>query len=335
MAGADPVLWGGWWAVFTLAAAAGQTFRNAMQRGLTATLGTLGATHVRFLFGLPFACVFLLGLWSVQRFSLPRLQASYWLWTAGGATLQILATALMLAAMRERSFVVTTAYVKTEPLQVAVFGLAFLGERLSGAGIAAVLVATAGVMAMSWPSRPRSAEGASSLPSMPFPPVGTASKGVLRWRPPVSVQAALLGIISGSMFAMSSVCFRAAMLTIPALGFAAKATLTLVGALSIQTLMLTVWLAFRSPKVLVAIAGRWRESALAGLAGAFASQMWFAAFAIEAVARVRALGLVEILFAHWVSRRIARGAMTQPTSPKEALGIVMVVAGVLALLLGL
>ena len=47
------------WAVFTLIAAAAQTARNAMQRELTATLGTVGATHVRFLFGFPFALLFL------------------------------------------------------------------------------------------------------------------------------------------------------------------------------------------------------------------------------------------------------------------------------------
>ena len=45
------------WVVFTLIAAAAQTARNAMQRELTATLGTVGATHVRFLFGFPFALV--------------------------------------------------------------------------------------------------------------------------------------------------------------------------------------------------------------------------------------------------------------------------------------
>ena len=50
------------WAVFTLLAAAGQTARNAMQRELTASLGTVGATHVRFLFGFPFALVFLAGV---------------------------------------------------------------------------------------------------------------------------------------------------------------------------------------------------------------------------------------------------------------------------------
>ena len=35
------------WIPFTLLAAAGQVVRNALQRGLTAQLGTLGATHIR------------------------------------------------------------------------------------------------------------------------------------------------------------------------------------------------------------------------------------------------------------------------------------------------
>ena len=45
-----------------------------------------------------------------------------------GALAQIVATALMLATMNDRSFVVTIAYIKTEPIQVALFGLIFLGD---------------------------------------------------------------------------------------------------------------------------------------------------------------------------------------------------------------
>ena len=48
-----------------------------------------------------------------------------------GAGAQIVATALMLAAMNDRSFVVTIAYIKTEAIQAAVFGLIFLGDPLT------------------------------------------------------------------------------------------------------------------------------------------------------------------------------------------------------------
>src|SRR5690348_18504211 len=94
------MLTAGWlWVIFTVIASAGQTARNAMQRGLTQTIGTVGATLVRFLFGLPFGALFLLlvTLWTKE--PLPPITASSLLWTFAGALSQIAATALMLMAM--------------------------------------------------------------------------------------------------------------------------------------------------------------------------------------------------------------------------------------------
>src|SRR3954471_1044063 len=137
------------WAVFTVIAAASQTARNAMQRELTATLGTVGATHVRFLFGFPFALIFLAGVSYFTGLPLPNTTTTFWLWVVWGAFAQIAATALMLMAMGERSFVVAIAYIKTEPVQVALFGLIFLGDLLTVPIAAAVIIATAGVIVMS------------------------------------------------------------------------------------------------------------------------------------------------------------------------------------------
>src|SRR5207249_242070 len=96
---------GSWlWAVFTLIAATSQTARNAMQRQLTASLGTIGATHVRFLFGFPFALVFLAGVLMATGRALPQPGWVFWPWVIDGALAQVLATALMLAAMGDRSF---------------------------------------------------------------------------------------------------------------------------------------------------------------------------------------------------------------------------------------
>src|SRR5436305_7978238 len=137
------------WVLFTIIAAASQTVRNATQRELTTKLGTVGATHVRFLFGLPFALIFLLGVMLVLGRGPPRPDPIYWVWVLDGAGMQFAATALMLAAMGERSFVVTIAYIKTEPIQVALFGLLFLGDYVTPAMAAAILIATAGVVVMS------------------------------------------------------------------------------------------------------------------------------------------------------------------------------------------
>ena len=50
----------------TLLASSAQTLRNAMQRDLIGALGAVGAAQVRFLFGLPFALMFLAGLMALD-----------------------------------------------------------------------------------------------------------------------------------------------------------------------------------------------------------------------------------------------------------------------------
>ncbi len=123
----------------TLAAAAAQTARNATQRRLTETIGTVGATQVRFLYGFPFALAFLALVTFGTGEALPGPNAAFLTSTLAGAVTQILATALMLAAMRERSFSVVTAYIKTEPVQTAIFGLVLLGDPLTPPMAAAIL----------------------------------------------------------------------------------------------------------------------------------------------------------------------------------------------------
>jgi drug/metabolite transporter (DMT)-like permease len=292
----------GWlWAVFTLIAAAAQTARNAMQRELTATLGTTGATHVRFLFGFPFALVFLAVIAVVTGHALPRPGLNFWPWILDGALAQIAATALMLAAMGERSFVVTIAYIKTEPVQVALFGLIFLGDTLSLGMVIAILIATAGVLVMS-----------------------LKSGGVAN----ASAKPTLLGLSAGAMFALSAIGYRGAILSLQWPDFVMAATFTLVVGLVMQALLLSSYLWLRNPKVMHDIIVEWRPSMLAGFLGALASQFWFLAFAIATAASVRTLALVEVLFAQAISRFIFK----QPVSPREALGIVLVVAGVALLI---
>jgi drug/metabolite transporter (DMT)-like permease len=285
------------WVAFTLIAAASQTARNAMQRELIVTLGTLGATHVRFLFGFPFALMFLIGLVAVTGMVLPHPELAFWPWVLAGSVTQILATALMLAAMGHRSFVVAIAYIKTEPVQVAVFGFVFLGDALTLPMIIAIVVATAGVIIMSF--KPRGGARADALPT-------------------------LLGLGSGAMFALSAVTYRGAILGLEGTSFVMAATFTLVIGIAMTASLLSLYLALREPKVLVAIVKAWRPSVFAGALGALASEFWFLAFAIATAASVRTLGLVEVLFAQAISSFVFK----QPTSRREAAGIVLVVLGV-------
>jgi drug/metabolite transporter (DMT)-like permease len=279
------------WAVFTLIAAAAQTARNAMQRELTATLGTVGATHVRFLFGFPFAAlIFLPGVMLAGGYSWPHIPAMFWPWVIAGAVTQIAATATMLSVMGERSFVVAYAYIKTEPVHVALFGLIFLGDKITPLSAAAILVATLGMIVISLKPGARQVSTARST---------------------------VIGLFSGALFALSAIGYRGAILSLQLPHFVMAATFTLAVGLVMQAAMLTAYLALRDPKVLRDIMHAW-------FMGAFASEFWFLAFAIATAANVRTLALVEVLFAQGVTRFVFK----QKTTRREIAGVVLVVIGV-------
>lgn len=307
---------GWWWIAFTLLAAGAQTLRNAAQKNLTATLGTIGATHVRFLFGMPFGLLFLLLVLLASGRSFPALNAGFGAWLLFGALSQICGTALLLAAMKLRSFVVATAYAKTEPVQLALLGLVFLGDKLSWPTVAAILIATAGVMLMSWQTPPAAGAELSAAEQLKRDQDNRRSIGY--------------GLLSGAMFAFSAIGFRGAILSLDSGSFVLNATTTLALGQVLQSIVLSSYLLLRAPGTLRDIFSAWRPSVWAGFMGAFASQMWFLAFAIEVAARVRTLALVEILFAQILSRKL----FAQGTSRAELVGIGLVVLGVIILLNG-
>lgn len=295
------------WILCTLLAAAAQTARNAMQSGLTRSLGVLGATQVRFLFGLPFALVLLASAALVTQSPLPPLSARFLLFTAGGAVMQILATALLLKAMHGGSFSVATALSKTEAVQIAVFGLVILGDELTLLRSVAIVVATAGVVLM-------------------------ATKPGEKWSA-AGLRPVLLGIASGGGFALAAVGFRGGILALEGTGgildpdgggYWLRATYTLAWSLGIQALLLGLWMLAVAREALYGSFRLWRQSALAGLLGALASQFWFLGFSLTSAANVRTLGLVEVLFAYGVGHHVLR----QRVAPRAAMGMLLVVAGV-------
>ena len=286
------------WIPFTVTAALGQVARNAMQRQLTGSLGTWGATNIRFLFGFPFSILFFVVVLLVTGDHVTWPASAFWPWLLLGALSQIVATGLMLLAMNDRSFVVTTAYLKTEAIQTAIFGFVFLGDHLTALKVVAILVATVGVTITA------------------LRPGGEKNFGDLK--------PTVLGLVSAAAFALSAIGFRGAIITVSGVSFVTAASYTLVFGLFAQTLVLTIYLLALAPGVLKAILGLWKPSMFAGFMGAFASQFWFLAFALTAAANVRTLALVEVLFAQAVTYY----SFKQPLSARELSGIALIVVGV-------
>jgi drug/metabolite transporter (DMT)-like permease len=181
------------------------------------------------------------------------------------------------------------------------FGLVFLGDRVTLPMVAAILVATAGVVAMSLKGR------------------GAAEGGT---RP------ILLGLFSGAMFALSAIGYRGAILSLGLPSFVVAATFTVTTGLLLQALVLTLYLAVLNRMVLAEIVRSWRPSVFAGFMGATASEFWFLAFALTSVANVRTLALIEVLFAQAISFFVFK----QATTPREAIGMALIVLGVALLI---
>src|ERR1700710_1424871 len=220
------------WIPFTVTAALGQVARNAMQRQLTGPLGTWGATNIRFLFGFPFSVIFFAVVMAVSGDPLPSPTAAFWPWLLLGALSQIVATGLMLVAMNDRSFVVTTAYLKTEAIQTAIFGFIFLGDHLTVLKVIAILIATIGVIITA------------------LRPGGEKSFAELK--------PTIIGLVAAAAFALSAIGFRGAIITVPGVSFVTAASYTLVWGLFVQTMVLSVYLFARAPDVLRKIFGLWR-----------------------------------------------------------------------------
>jgi drug/metabolite transporter (DMT)-like permease len=296
------------WIPVTLWAAFAQTVRNAAQRHLTAELGTLGATLVRFLYGVPFAAAW---LWGVQGFTgdaLPGANGSFLGWVVLGAVSQIAATALLLRTMQARNFALGVAYSKTEVLQVAIFALVFLNDTITFPAVTAILAGTVGVLLLSPADKAR--------------PLKALATG---W----TSRTALLGLACGALFALSAVGYRGATLALPGTPFVIAAAYTLLVAQLVQTVLLGGWLLVREPGVVVRVLRAWRISLFAGFMGAAASAGWFTAFAIEPVAHVRTLGMIELVFSYAVSRRLFRERL----SPLERAGMALIALGVIVILL--
>lgn len=296
------------WVPVVLFATLAQTARNAAQRTLTQELGTLPATLVRFLYGLPFAALWLALLYGCpdRTPALPQFSTVYLGWIALGAFFQILGTAFLLLAMTERNFAVAVTLSKTEVLQVALFATVLLHELPTPLALLAMVVATAGVLLLSLPPR-----------------------GQLLSLSAWASRPALYGLACGASFAIASVGFRGGALALGAETPWLSGAWGVLIAQALQTLGLGAWVALRTEKGLAPLWPAWRLSLLAGSMGAAASLAWFTAYAMQGAAEVRTLGMVEVVFSYLVSRRLLSESFSRP----EKLGMALIVLGLVLITL--
>ncbi len=295
------------WIPITIGAAFLQNLRSAFQKHLKGFIGTTGATFVRFGFGFPFALAFVALLHLGYGFSLPVPNTAFLIWAMIGGLTQIAATFLLVHLFSFRNFAVGTAYSRTEPAQAALFGLLFLGERVTPGALTAIAISVFGVMLI---SVAHLAITARTLVTSIFAPT------------------ALIGLASGTAFGISAVAYRAASLALGGPHFLMQAAYTLAVVIVFQTAIMVVWMLWREPAEFKRIARVWKPSLLVGLVGASASFGWFTAMTLQQASVVKALAQIEMIFTFASSVYFFR----ERISRLEVAGCVLIVCGILTLL---
>ncbi len=295
------------WIPITVAAAFGQNLRSALQKYLVGRLSTWGATYSRFVFGVPFAALYLIFILWVTGEPGPSVTWALLLYGAIGGLAQIAGTQFLISAFQYRNFAVATTYSKTEALQTAIVGFLLLGDVLSPLATVAIILGAVGVMTMS------AAHTDATLRSI------VTSLGET---------PALLGLASGAAFGIAAVCYRAASLSLEG-GFLLTSAVTLFYVLSFQTLAMGAYLAVTDREEIQKVFSAWRIAGLVGLVGMLSSAGWFAAMTLQNAAYVRALGQVELLFTFAASIFIFREQIKR----LELAGTVLVIGSVILLIL--
>ena len=293
------------WLPAALLAGLFQAWRTAVQQRVRADLSVNAAGLVRYLYGFPVACL-LLGLYLAWRHtSPPDVGADFLPFAALGGLAQLLGTLLLIMAFGFRSYVVGTAYAKTEAVQGAILAMILLGEMLSPLTWLGIAVGVVGVV--------------------------TLSTGGQRLKAVDLVQpAALCGLGAGLLFALTSVFVKRATLAVATEDKVLSALIALVAVLMIQLVMQGGYVLWKERDQITPVFRTWRVSGQVGILAALGSACWFTGFATAPVALVRAVGQVEVIF----TLLFGRFYLGERLKQSEVAGLLLVAAGVILSLIG-
>lgn len=290
------------WIAFTILAAFMQAVRTAGQKQLTSSVTPMSTTLIRYVFGLPFAIVYLLYLSDGQTQAL-LLDASkntrFLVYGAAAGLAQIAATFLLVKVFSFRNFTVGTSFAKTEAIQAAVLGTVLFASTLTPLAWLAVGIGFVGIFIVSIPTKTQSWEA----------------------------QNVLLGTLSGTAFALTSLWLREASLSLN-LPVLQSAAITLVCIVSFQSLVCIIYTALREPYQFSAIRARLGLATFVGLTSALGSIGWFTAMTFQNPAMVKSLGQIEFIFTLLLTTLFFK----ERVSTRELLGVTAIVASVILLL---
>ena len=295
------------WIFATLIAASLQTVRFMLQKVLSRSqLSTAGATFSRFCYSAPILWIGVLIYFSSTGLPAPVLSGLFWCYATLGGLAQILATVCVVTLFRSRNFAVGITFKKTEVIQSVLVGVLLLDEGVSLKAFCAILIGLVGVLLLS----DQSDKGQ------------TGSQRFLN-------HAAGLGVLSGFLFAISAVAYRGATLQVDMPTPISTAAVTLMMVVTLQMIVMTVWIFFREPNQIIAAWNARKTAIWIGLTSMGGSLAWFTAFSLQNAAYVKALGQFELLLSLAASYLFFK----EKISKRELSGLLFLTASILLLMI--
>ncbi len=294
------------WIALTFFAALMQSVRTAGQKKLTGSISAVGATHVRYLFGLPFALLYLFLMLRLHPDEQWVLGERFYVYASAAAVAQIVATACLVHVLASRNFAIGTAYAKTEALITAVLAAILFAEYLAPIAWFTILIGVVGVLLLN-----------KQLNWRAFLASGFSLKS-----------ATTIGIASGFFFSLTSLFLRQASLSL-AVSPLLSAAVTLAFMVCLQTVISGVWVWVEDKRQFAVIRNTKQLCLFVGLTSVLGSIGWFTAMTLQYPALVKAVGQIEFVFALILTGRVFR----EKNTSRELMGMLLIVASVVILML--
>ena len=289
------------WVAITIFAAFVQNLRFMLQKGLSQKgISAVGATAARYIYSVPFILIVYTAFVDVPIF---EQNARFYFFAAFGAIAQILATICVIALFQHRNFAVGTTFKRTETILSALFGMILLGDFVTPLGWVALFLSLPGVILLSEKSS--------------------------NWSGGFFNRATALGLSAGALFGICGVAYRAASLSIGVTPPIQPALTTLTFSVSLQTILLVIYLLLRETGELSKLAREWRIALPVGITSMLGSAAIFTAFTMVQVAYVNAVQQIELIFAILGSYYFFK----ENISLREVLGMIIITASIIFLIL--
>ncbi len=267
-------------------------------------MSVAGVTLARFIWAGPLIAIYLLFLYQYQPAELPKFgidfDAKFVGFILAAALLQILATVLMVQLFKMRDYAIGAGLAKSEALAAALLGVALFGAQMSLLGWFGVVIGAIAVLMMSQAKDSR-----------------------------FSLKTMVIGVLSGSAFALTSLCVRQAALSLP-LGYLHNAAWVLLWVVILQTFLLLCYLAYSQMSTLKRILVPSKLVFTISLCSCLGSIGWFSAMALQEVALVKTLGQVEV----FITLLIAKFYLKTPPKFNDLLALLLIAVAAIMVIWG-